>query len=166
MIDGLELHKKFVSSWMKKVGYVPQSPYIFDGSLAQNVAFGLKDSEIDRKLVSDCCDMANMQDFMDDLTHGIDSLIGERGVRLSGGQQQRVAIARAMINNPKVILADEPTGNLDEETSEVINNILKKINKENNQTIIVVTHSSELAAVCDKRYYLRKGRLEEEGERP
>ncbi|MBZ4683255.1 MAG: lipoprotein-releasing system ATP-binding protein [Fusobacteriaceae bacterium] len=78
---------------------------------------------------------------------------------LSGGEKQRVAIARALINNPKILLADEPTGNLDEETSEHINSLFKKINTEFNQTIIVVTHSSELANVSQKRYHLRKGAL-------
>ena len=78
---------------------------------------------------------------------------------LSGGEKQRVAVARAMINSPKLILADEPTGNLDEETSENIHRLLKKINSEKKQTIVVVTHSSELAGICDKRFYLKKGRL-------
>lgn len=79
---------------------------------------------------------------------------------LSGGEKQRVAIARALINEPKILLADEPTGNLDGETSEVIHNILHKINKEKKQTIIVVTHSEELANVCKERVYLKKGKLE------
>jgi len=79
---------------------------------------------------------------------------------LSGGEKQRVAIARAMINNPKVILADEPTGNLDEETSEVIHDLLRRINREREQTIIVVTHSSELAKITDRRYHLKRGKLE------
>lgn len=82
---------------------------------------------------------------------------------LSGGEKQRVAIARALINSPKILLADEPTGNLDEETSEVIHEILRNINKEKNQTIIVVTHSQELAGVCKKRMYLKKGKLESMG---
>ena len=79
---------------------------------------------------------------------------------LSGGEKQRVAIARALMNEPKILLADEPTGNLDGETSEVIHSILHKINKEKKQTIIVVTHSEELANVCKERVYLKKGKLE------
>ncbi|WP_028856398.1 ABC transporter ATP-binding protein [Psychrilyobacter atlanticus] len=90
--------------------------------------------------------------------------LGERldhkPTELSGGEKQRVAIARAMINEPKIILADEPTGNLDEETSEVIHDLLRKICREKNQTIIVVTHSTELANITDKRYHLTKGKLE------
>jgi len=80
---------------------------------------------------------------------------------LSGGEKQRVAIARAMINNPKLILADEPTGNLDDETSQKINNIFLKLNKEMKQSIIVVTHSLELANIADRKLYLKHGTLEE-----
>lgn len=79
--------------------------------------------------------------------------------QLSGGEKQRVAIARALINNPKIILADEPTGNLDEDTSNEIHNLFRKINKENNQTIIVVTHSRELANITDKKYSVKNGKL-------
>ena len=82
--------------------------------------------------------------------------------QLSGGEKQRVAIARALINSTKILLADEPTGNLDEETSEMIFKILKDINKNEKQTIIVVTHSKDLAEISDKQLYLKKGVLVEE----
>ena len=81
--------------------------------------------------------------------------------QLSGGEKQRVAIAGALINSPKILLADEPTGNLDEETSEMIFKILKDINKNEKQTIIVVTHSKDLAEISDKQLYLKKGVLVE-----
>lgn len=79
--------------------------------------------------------------------------------QLSGGEKQRVAISRALINNPKILLADEPTGNLDEETSNNIHNLFKKINVQRKQTIIVVTHSGELSNITDKKYYLKGGKL-------
>ncbi|RUA09687.1 MAG: lipoprotein-releasing system ATP-binding protein LolD [Fusobacteria bacterium] len=91
---------------------------------------------------------------------GLSDRLDHKPTELSGGEKQRVAIARAMINEPKIILADEPTGNLDEETSDVIHSLLRKICKEKNQTIIVVTHSTELANITDKRYHLTKGKLE------
>ena len=80
--------------------------------------------------------------------------------QLSGGEKQRVAIARAMINKPKLILADEPTGNLDEDTGEMIFSLFRKINKERNQTIVVVTHARDLSQVTDRQIYLKRGVLE------
>jgi len=80
--------------------------------------------------------------------------------QLSGGEKQRVAIARAMINKPKLILADEPTGNLDEDTGELIFSLFKKINKEHNQSIVVVTHARDLSQVTDRQVYLKRGVLE------
>ncbi|WP_339059625.1 ABC transporter ATP-binding protein [Fusobacterium animalis] len=82
--------------------------------------------------------------------------------QLSGGEKQRVAIARAMINKPKLILADEPTGNLDEDTGELIFSLFRKINKEHNQSIVVVTHARDLSQVTDRQIYLKRGVLEEE----
>lgn len=80
--------------------------------------------------------------------------------QLSGGEKQRVAIARAMINKPKLILADEPTGNLDEDTGELIFSLFRKINKEHNQSIVVVTHARDLSQVTDRQIYLKRGMLE------
>ena len=91
---------------------------------------------------------------------GLEERFNHKPSELSGGEKQRVAIARALVNDPKILLADEPTGNLDSETSEVIHEILHKINKERQQTIIVVKHSEELASVCKERVYLKKGKLE------
>ena len=82
--------------------------------------------------------------------------------QLSGGEKQRVAIARAMINKPKLILADEPTGNLDEDTGELIFSLFRKINKEHNQSIVVVTHARDLSQVTDRQIYLKRGVLGEE----
>lgn len=91
---------------------------------------------------------------------GLENRSHHKPSELSGGEKQRVAIARALINSPKLILADEPTGNLDEETSEMIHQLLKKINTEMKQTIIVVTHSKELAKISDKSLFLKKGKIE------
>ena len=93
---------------------------------------------------------------------GLSARENHKPSQLSGGEKQRVAIARALINSQKILLADEPTGNLDEETSEMIFKILKDINKNEKQTIIVVTHSKDLAEISDKQLYLKKGILVEE----
>lgn len=92
---------------------------------------------------------------------GLAERVKHKPSQLSGGEKQRVAIARALINSPKILLADEPTGNLDEETSETIFDILKDINKRHNQTIIVVTHSKDLAGISDRQLYLKKGVLQD-----
>ena len=88
---------------------------------------------------------------------GLDERVKHKPLELSGGEKQRVAIARAMVNNPEIILADEPTGNLDTETSLVINNLFKKINEEKKQSIIIVTHSLELANMAEYKYKIEKG---------
>ena len=91
---------------------------------------------------------------------GLAERIKHKPNQLSGGEKQRVAIARAMINKPKLILADEPTGNLDEDTSELIFSLFRKINKEHNQSIVVVTHARDLSQVTDRQIYLKRGVLE------
>lgn len=91
---------------------------------------------------------------------GLEKRMQHKPNQLSGGEKQRVAIARAMINKPKLILADEPTGNLDEDTGELIFSLFRKINKEHNQSIIVVTHARDLSEVTDRQLYLKKGVLE------
>ncbi|MGL5089029.1 MAG: ABC transporter ATP-binding protein [Cetobacterium sp.] len=93
---------------------------------------------------------------------GVDERAHHKPTELSGGEKQRVAIARALINDPKILLLDEPTGNLDNETSEKIFNIFKQINKEKRQTIITVTHSRELSDISNKKLFLKKGILSEE----
>lgn len=92
---------------------------------------------------------------------GVDHRANHKPTELSGGEKQRVAIARALINNPKILLLDEPTGNLDNETSEKIFNIFKQINRKKRQTIITVTHSRELAEISNKKLFLKKGILSE-----
>lgn len=91
------------------------------------------------------------------ITVGLGERFEHKPNQLSGGEKQRVAIARAMINSPSLLLADEPTGNLDEETSEVIFSLFKKLNQELGQTILVVTHSKDLSLITDRQLYLKKG---------
>ena len=91
---------------------------------------------------------------------GLGERIHHKPNEMSGGQRQRVAIARAIINNPKILLADEPTGNLDEDTGELIFSLFRKINKEHNQSIVVVTHARDLSQVTDRQIYLKRGVLE------
>lgn len=154
-IDGKNLNTGLRAAWIRKVGYVPQSPYIYDGTLAENIAFGYRDNEIDRSRVLAVCDMAAIQDFLEDLPQGIDTEIGERGVRLSGGQGQRVAIARALYLNPQVMIFDEATSSLDTKSEKAIQDTIYSL--KGKQTLIIIAHRLSTVKDCDFLIWLEKG---------
>jgi len=105
IVDGIEITTANVRSWQKNLGYVPQSIYLTDDTVMRNIAFGVRDNEIDNKAVERAARIANLHDFIiRDLPHGYNTLVGERGVRLSGGQRQRIGIARALYHDPKVLM--------------------------------------------------------------
>lgn len=139
----------------KKLGFVFQFHYLLPEFTAlENVMLP--------RLVSDYKNKKRVEERAYELLKevGMDHRMTHKPMELSGGEKQRVAIARALMNSPKILLMDEPTGNLDEETSEMIHKLLKKINLEKKQTIIVVTHSKELANLSNKKLYLKKGVLD------
>jgi len=145
-IDGRTLDTADRRSWMRQVGYVPQAAYIFDGSLAENVAFGVPLAEIDEARVRDCCSMAAI-DFLDQLAEGVWTSLGERGARLSGGQKQRVTIARALYANPNLLIFDEATSSLDQASEQAIQEtILGFMGK---ITMVIVAHRLSTVAQCD-----------------
>jgi ABC-type multidrug transport system fused ATPase/permease subunit len=147
LVDGKVLSAEIISQWQKQIGYVPQFPYIFDGTLAENVAFGLSKQEIDRDYVGRVLKMAAV-DFLEQLSDGIDTLVGERGVRLSGGQRQRIAIARALYRQPHVLVFDEATSALDEENDACIRHLLAEI--KGNMTLLIVSHRLSTVEKCDE----------------
>lgn len=151
LVDGEPLTQDSLRSWRKMIGYVPQFPYIFDGSIAQNVAFGFEDEEIDRNGVLEACSLGAV-DFLDDLQDGIDTLIGERGVRLSGGQRQRIAIARALYRNPQLLIFDEATSALDEEKDAQIRDLIQSL--KGRLTFIVVSHRPSTVEGCNEVVHL------------
>ena len=138
----------------KKIGFVFQFHYLLNEFTAlENVMIpALIDTKLNKiQLRSKAKELLELVE----LGHRID----HKPLELSGGEKQRVAIARALINDPNIILADEPTGNLDLETSETISELFKKINEEKQQTIVIVTHSSELADLTQDKYKIEKGNL-------
>ncbi|ORJ59121.1 ABC transporter ATP-binding protein [Geothermobacter hydrogeniphilus] len=145
-IDDKLLSEENVHSWRKSIGYVPQFPYILDGTLAENIAFGQAAQDIDRERVVEVCRMAAI-DFLDQLSDGIDSIIGERGIKLSGGQRQRVAIARALYRCPKLIIFDEATSALDEDKDFEIRQLILQL--KGKQTLVIVSHRPSTIAECD-----------------
>ena len=138
----------------KKIGFVFQFHYLLNEFTAlENVMLpALIDKKIDRKqLEIKAKELLELVELGHRMNH--------KPLELSGGEKQRVAIARALINDPNIVLADEPTGNLDLETSETISKLFKKINDEKKQTIVIVTHSSELAELTKDKYKIEKGSL-------
>lgn len=160
LVDGQELDNSLRAGWMRGIGYVPQSPFLLNGSLAENIAFSQWGQEIDRQRVKECCHMAAM-DFVDDLEKGIDTVLGERGVRLSGGQLQRVSIARALYGRPQLIIFDEATSALDGATEQAIQKTIEGLCKQ--ITIVIIAHRLTTVKKCDYLYTIRKGQIQERG---
>jgi ABC-type multidrug transport system fused ATPase/permease subunit len=146
LVDGIPLTADLLPSWQQKIGYVPQFPYIFDGTLAENVAFGIAPECIDDARVLQMCELAAV-DFLSILPQGIHTPIGERGVRLSGGQRQRVAIARALYRNPELIIFDEATSALDEDNDQKILELIKNLKRK--LTIVFISHRTCTLNSCD-----------------
>jgi ABC-type multidrug transport system fused ATPase/permease subunit len=145
-VDGQPLSDVACVAWRTQIGYVSQFPYVFDGTLSDNVAFGLPSDQINRQRVKDVCRLAAI-DFLDQLPRGIDTMIGERGIKLSGGQRQRVAIARALYREASLIIFDEATSALDEATDFEICKLIANLKDE--QTLVVVSHRPSTVAECD-----------------
>lgn len=143
-----------------KIGYVPQNPYIIDAPLAENVAFCDWGRPLDEARVRQCCRMAAM-DFLDDLPHGIHTVLGDRGLRLSGGQVQRVAIARALYGDPDILLFDEATSALDGAAEAAIQDTILSLRKD--MTIVIVAHRLTTVQGCDVLYWLEGGKIFRQG---
>jgi ABC-type multidrug transport system fused ATPase/permease subunit len=148
-------------SWQRNIGYVPQSIYLIDDTLRKNIAFGLSEDDIDDDLVNEAIRSAQLENLVLQLSNGIDTEIGERGVRLSGGERQRIGIARALYNSPKILVLDEATSSLDVNTErDVMKSVLLLKNK---ITIIIVAHRLTTVENCDYIYKINNGKIEEEG---
>ena len=159
-VDDKNVNKN-IGSWQKKIGYVPQDIYLTDDKLKQNIAFGIPEDQIDINQVLKTIKLSQLDDFVATLEYGIDSLFGEKGIRLSGGQLQRISIARALYSNPDVLILDEATSSLDNETEKSVMDAVKSL--KGYKTIIVVAHRLSTIMNCDYLYKLSKGRIEKEG---
>ena len=160
LYNGEEL-KGSLSGWQSQIAYLPQQVFLIDNTLRNNVALGINDNEIDDQLVHESLNNASLQEFVDTLPKGIETKLGERGVRLSGGQRQRVAIARAFYHGRNVLVMDEATSALDHETeSEIVEEIKRLKGK---KTIIVIAHRLTTVQHCDRIYYLEKGKIVNSG---
>jgi ATP-binding cassette, subfamily B, bacterial PglK len=143
--------------WQKKIGYIPQSIYLSDDTIRNNVAFGLERNDIDDNEIWRALEQANLKKFVETLPDQLDTVVGERGVRLSGGQRQRIGIARALYNNPEILFMDEATSALDNETEKEIMKAIDGLKGE--KTLIIIAHRLTTIENCDIVFKLNKGRL-------
>jgi ABC-type multidrug transport system fused ATPase/permease subunit len=160
IIDKIPLKSNY-RAWQNKIGYVPQSIYLANDSLRSNVAFGVDPKLIDDEAVNKALGAAQLSEFILNLDEGIHTLVGERGARLSGGQRQRIGLARALYHNPSVLILDEATSSLDNETEKGIIDAINNLKRE--KTIIIVTHRLSTVSKCDKIFKLKNGKLIQEG---
>ena len=159
-VDGIDIHTN-LRGWQDKIGYVPQTIYLTDDTLRRNVAFGLSDKEIDDTAVNKALSAAHMDSFLKSQPHGLDSVVGERGIRLSGGQRQRIGIARALYHDPSILVLDEATSSLDNETEATVMDAVRDL--KGNKTIIIVAHRLSTVEHSDWLYRLEHGMIVEEG---
>ncbi|HSW92238.1 MAG TPA: ABC transporter ATP-binding protein, partial [Candidatus Saccharimonadales bacterium] len=158
-IDNQDITKVSQKSLRQNIAYVPQEPYLFHRSLRENISYGKPDASDEE--IMEAVTKANARDFVDTLPNGLDTLVGERGVKLSGGQRQRIAIARAILKDAPILILDEATSALDSESEKLIQDALTKLMKD--RTSIVVAHRLSTIAGLDRIIVLDHGEIVEEG---
>lgn len=147
-------------AWLKNVGYIPQMIYMLDGTIRDNVAFGISKDELDEKRVWEVLKEAHLDEFIKSLPEGLDTEIGERGIRLSGGQRQRIGIARAMYDDPEVLILDEATSALDNDTEAAIMESINSLH--GRKTLVIIAHRLQTIEKCDMIYRVQDGKIERE----
>jgi ATP-binding cassette, subfamily B, bacterial PglK len=156
LLDGEDL-AGYERAWQRQIGYVPQGPYLLDDTLRRNIAFAVPDSVIDEQRLARACAQAQLDDFVRQLPAGLETVIGEDGVRLSGGQRQRVAIARALYHDPPVLVFDEATAALDNQTEREVTRAIAALHGD--RTLIVIAHRLSTVEACDRLIFLQDGRI-------
>ena len=159
-VDELNINSN-LPEWHKKIGYVPQSVYLTDDTIRKNIAFGLRDDDIDDVLVKKAVEKASLDKFLNELSNGLETIVGEKGIRLSGGQQQRIGIARALYRDPEILILDEATSSLDQSTEKKIMESIQFLKRK--KTLIIVTHRLFTVKNCDKIFFIEKGKIIKHG---
>ena len=156
MVDGVDVMTDY-ADWLSHIGYIPQSMFMLDDSIKANVAFGC---EPDDERVWQALKDAQLEEFVKSLPDGIDTMIGERGMRISGGQKQRIGIARALYNDPEILVFDEATSSLDNETEKAIMESVESLHGK--KTMIIIAHRLQTIENCDIVYRVKDGKAERE----
>ena len=161
-VDGVALTSETIRAWQKNVGYVPQTIFLTDDTVAANIGFGLPADQLDMHRVEVAARIANLHEFVTtELPQSYATLVGERGVRLSGGQRQRIGIARALYHDPDVLVLDEATSALDNITERVVMEAVR--NMGGSKTVILIAHRLTTVEDCDTILMLERGKLVAQG---
>lgn len=153
--DGQDV-KQHYRKWLKNIGYIPQMIFMLDDTIRRNVAFGVPEDKIDEDRLWEVLKEAQMDEFIKTLPDGLDTGIGERGIRLSGGQRQRIGIARALYNNPEILILDEATSALDNETEAAIMESINMLHGK--KTLVIIAHRLQTIEKCDIVYRVEDGK--------
>ncbi len=157
--DGVNVKDNY-EGWLKNIGYIPQTIFMIDDTIRKNVAFGYADEEIDEERVWAVLKEAQLDEFIKTLPEGLDTRIGERGIRLSGGQRQRIGIARALFEDPEVLVLDEATSALDGDTESAIMESINRLHGK--KTLIIIAHRLQTIEKCDMVYRVENGKVTKE----
>jgi len=155
LADGNDVNENY-DSWLKNIGYIPQTLFMVDDSIRRNIAFGMAEEQIDDDKVWSALREAQLEEFVKDLPDGLDTGIGERGIRLSGGQRQRIGIARALYEDPDILVLDEATAALDNETESAIMDSINRLHGK--KTLVIIAHRLQTIEKCDIIYKIENGK--------
>jgi ABC-type multidrug transport system fused ATPase/permease subunit len=156
LCDGSNIFSNY-ESWLAQIGYIPQSIYLVDESIRENIAFGIDADEIDDDRIWEVMEEAQLAEFVRSLPDGLDTTIGDRGVRLSGGQRQRIGIARALYHNPEILVFDEATSALDNETEAAVMEAINSFHGK--KTMVIIAHRLNTIEKCDVIYEVKDEKI-------
>lgn len=154
--DGMDIEKN-IGLWQKEIGYIPQTIYLSDDTIRNNIAFGIPEDQIDEEAIEDALHKAQLFDFVDSLPNGLDTVVGDRGVRLSGGQRQRIGIARALYHDPEILILDEATSALDNETETSVMEAIDSL--KGLKTMMIIAHRLTTIRNVDVIYEVVDGKV-------
>lgn len=156
LADGINVHEH-PKTFHAQVGYIPQTIYLSDDTIRNNIAFGLREEEISEEAVRAAVEKAQLREFIESLPHGLDTIVGDRGVRLSGGQRQRIGIARALYHDPEILVLDEATSALDNETESAVMEAIEHL--QGMKTMLIIAHRLTTIRHVDVIYEVGDGRV-------
>lgn len=156
LVDGKNIYDN-MDAWHRMLGYIPQTIYLSDDTIRNNIAFGIREEDIDDDAINDALKKAQLYDFVQTLDKGLDTFVGDRGVRLSGGQRQRIGIARALYYNPEILILDEATSALDNETESAVMEAIESL--KGMKTMVIIAHRLTTLKNADVIYEVGDGKV-------